>query len=478
MRSMIVFVSVGALAAVLSVLITPVVRRFAIRRGFVAGASSDRWHSEPTPYLGGVAIFLAFAATLVVGFALISPAGLVAPELWPDDLGWRPLAALGAAGGLMFIAGLWDDVRPLGPAAKLLAQLTAGAILVSGGVMVRLFGFVPVDVVVSLLWFVGITNAMNLLDNMDGLAAGIAAIAATFLGVVFVIDGLAPFALMAFTLAGAALGFLRHNAHPARIFMGDSGSLFLGVFLAGLALAPAPGLSRGLFSVLAIPLLVLAIPILDTTLVTAGRIAEGRPIARGGRDHASHRLVALGLPEREAVRVLWMLALAGGVLGVLLRTSERAYAYLVGGILLVSLALLGAFLLRVASNGTSEAIRSTRMQRLVTWMIDRPVLPFVLDIGLFVIAYYGAYLVRWESVALERELEYMRASLPLLVVAKSAALVLVGVYRSEWRFFSLPTFALVLRGSLLGSLLFVTSAVFILGPGLSRGVVIVDSTLR
>lgn len=472
-----VFVAAGALAFAVALAITPVIRAFALRHGYVARARGDRWHSEPTPYLGGVAIFVGFAIALAAGFAVVSPAGLVDPQIWPEPTGWRPLIALAAAGGMMFVAGLWDDVRPLRPATKLLAQLIAGAVLISGGVMVRLFGVLPVDVVISLFWFVGITNAMNLLDNMDGLATGVVAIASVFLGVVFVLDGLSPFALVAFTLAGASIGFLRHNAHPARIFMGDSGSLFLGIFLAGLALAPAPGLSRGLFGVLAVPLLVLAVPILDTTLVTAGRIAEGRPIARGGRDHASHRLVALGLPEKEAVRVLWLLAAAGGAMGVLLRTRERAYAYLVGGMLLVGLALLGAFLLRVGLRGATVEARSTRLQRLLNWMIERPVLAFVLDVALFVIAYYGAYLLRWESAAFDRELTYLRQSLPLLVVAKSAAFVAAGVYRTDWRFFGLPAFGRLLRGTVLGSLLFVTLAVFLLGPGLSRGAVIIDWVL-
>ena len=477
-NSIVHYLMVAVLACAVAGGATPWVRRFAIRRGWVADTRGDRWHREPTAYLGGVALFLGFAVATALGLAWISPRGVFDPDLWPVDAPWRPLAALTAAGGLMFVVGLYDDLRPLGPAPKLLAELIAGSILISGGVMLHWFDNVSLDVMLSLLWFVAITNALNLLDNKDGLAGGIVAIAAFFLGAIFVLDGLVPFAVVAFALSGAAIGFLIHNVTPARIFMGDSGSLFLGIVLAGLALAPAPGLSRGLFGVVALPVLILAVPIMDTALVTAGRLAEGRPIYRGGRDHASHRLVALGVPERKAVWILWALAGAGGALGLLFRTSERAYAYLVGGVLIIGLALLGAFLLRVSLRpDPTRSGPGTRWQRFIAWQLERPLLAFGLDVALFSVAYYGAYLVRWEAAALESELVYFRASLAILIVCKASAFVLSGVYRLDWRFFALPSVGRVVRANVLGTLLFVFVSTFALGPGLSRGVVLIDVAL-
>ncbi len=470
MSPAVLYLAVAAVAAGLAIAITPQVRRAALARGYVAGVSNDRWHRRPTAHVGGVAIFLAFSGAVAVGLLLLRPAGV----LGLPGVELRPLTALVVAGVLMFATGLLDDLRPLPPAPKLLVQVAAGAILVSGGVMLRLTGFGPVDVFISLSWFVLITNALNLLDNMDGLAGGVAAIAAGFLGVIFVLDGMIPFAMVAFALAGALMGFLRHNVAPARIFMGDCGSLFLGIFLAGLALAPAPGLSRGLFGVVMLPVLILAVPILDTTLVTAGRIADGRPIAVGARDHASHRLVALGLPEAKAVRILWLLAVAGGTLGVLLRTRERAYAYLVGGILMIGLALLGAFLIGVGVRRPVARGGAGLLQRLFAWQRGKPFLSLGIDLALFTAVYYGAYTLRWDDAALTQELSYFSASLPLLIVAKTAAFVAVGVYRIDWRHFALPSAGLLLKGAALGSLLFVAGAVLLLGPGPSRGVVIID----
>ena len=472
MTSLFPYALVLGVAAASSLVFTPIVRTQALRRGFVAGASEDRWHREPTATLGGIAIFASFCIAIGVGLALLAPRGIA--DLPGVEL--RPLVALVVSGLLMFSTGLWDDVRPLAPAPKLLAQVVAASVLVSGGVMLRLFGVLPVDVLISVVWFVGITNALNLLDNMDGLAAGVAAIAATCLGLIFVIDGLVPLALVAFGLAGALLGFLRYNVTPARIFMGDCGSLFLGIFLAGLALAPAPGLSRGLFGVVVLPVLILAVPILDTTLVTASRIAEGRPISIGGRDHASHRLVALGVPERNVVRVLWALAAAGGGLGFMLRTSERVYAYLVGGLLLIGLALLGAFLVGVGAPTRTGRPRGF-LRRAFLWQRNSPLPALSLDLALFTAAYSAAYVLRWDPSALPAELEYLYRSLPVLIVAKTAAFVFCGVYRIDWRHFALPSAGALLRGGVLGTLLFVAASVFLFGPGLSRGVVVIDFVL-
>ena len=183
------------------------------------------------------------------------------------------------------------------------------------GIGVWLTGSYLVDVTVSLFWFIGITNALNLLDNMDGLAGGVGAIAASFMGVNFLLAGDVGMAGVAFAFAGALVGFLVHKYPPARIFMGDSGSLFTGLVLAGLALSPAPGLSRSLFAIVVVPAIVLAVPILDTTFVTVTRLLEGRAISEGGKDHTSHGLVALGISEERVVWLVWGLAAGGGLIG-------------------------------------------------------------------------------------------------------------------------------------------------------------------
>ena len=303
---------VGALALVTSLIVTPVVRGAALRWGRISVASPDRWHARPTPNLGGVAIFVGFAVAVVLEMLLV-PA-----DLSIRDVSARAVVPLTHRDGLLlaavmiFALGLIDDLVRLRPSAKLVGQLVAASVLLMSGIGVWLTGVYIVDVMVSLFWFIGTTNALNLLDNMDGLAGGVGAIAASFMGVNFLLAGDVGLAGVAFAFAGALVGFLVHNYPPARIFMGDSGSLFTGLVLAGLALSPAPGLSRSLFAVVVVPAVVLTVPILDTTFVTLTRLLEGPPISKGGKDHTSHGLVALGIPEERVVWLVWGLAAGGG----------------------------------------------------------------------------------------------------------------------------------------------------------------------
>ncbi|MEZ4415135.1 MAG: hypothetical protein R3E10_05220 [Gemmatimonadota bacterium] len=474
-----ILLAVAVSGFAVAVLATPLVRRLSVSGGWLQGVRSDRWSERATPYLGGVAILLGFLSAAALGIGLLALGGHLDPE-WLTGTNGRRLLALAGAGLLMFFTGLRDDLEPVMPGPKLVLQLLAAVALVSAGISFRLFDRAPLDVLLSLFWFVGMTNALNLLDNMDGLAGGVTAIAAAFLGVLFLMGGQIPFAVLAFALVGAVVGFLVYNVHPASIFMGDSGALFLGIFLGGLALAPAPGLSRGLFSVIALPMLILAVPILDTALVTAGRLAAGRPFYVGGRDHTSHRLVALGVPERRAVRVLWGLAAAGGGVGLLFRTTDPAVAYVLGGVLLVALSLFGAFLLGVGDPrdaGGAELGARGKVASVLLGLAHTPLFLLALDAVLFTAAYYAAYQLRWEASARSVEIGYLAGSLPLLIVAKAAAFAALGVYREDLRYFGLSSSGSLLRANGLGSLLFFAGAWFVLGPGLSRGVVLIDLVL-
>jgi len=465
---------VAAVGFALSVGMTALVRRLAFSGGFVAQQRSDRWHEHPTPFLGGIAIVGAFFLAAALGVGLFSLTDQYRAEWLAGAQGMR-LLALGGAGLLMFFTGLRDDLRTLMPGPKLALQLVAAAALVASGISFRFFDSAPLDILLSLFWFVGMTNAVNLLDNMDGLAGGVATIAACCLGILFLLAGEWAFAMVAFALAGAVGGFLVHNVRPASIFMGDSGALFLGVFLAGLALAPAPGLSRGLISVIGLPVLILAIPILDTALVTAGRIAEGRPVYIGGKDHISHRLVALGLSERRVVGVLWGLAAAGGAVGLLVRSTDPALAYVLGAVLLAALALLGAFLLGgKPTERTPARPVEGRLRELFLWTGRTPLFVAALDAVLLTAAYYAAYQIRWDPIVRAEEIAYLGASLPILLVAKIGAFAALNVYREDLRFFSSRSVLLMLRANGLGSLLFFAAAFYLVGPGLSRGVVLLD----
>ena len=385
------------------------------------------------------------------------------------------------AATLIFLLGLVDDFVPLMPGTKLVGELAAAAaVLLMSGIGVWLTGIYVVDVMVSLFWYIGITNALNLLDNMDGLAAGIGAIAATFMGINFLLVGDVGLAGVAFAFTGALLGFLVHNYPPARIFMGDSGALFVGLLLAGLALSPAPGLSRSLFAVVIVPAVVLAVPILDTTFVTVTRLLEGRAVSKGGRDHTSHGLVALGIPEKRAVWLLWGLAATGGLLGLVIRSTSRTTAYVLGGGVLVLLTLLGLYLLtsRMSALDDSvdeqEGVGASVFNRLLRLHHRFPVLAVLMDVALVGVAYYGAYLIRWDTEQLPAELQYFQRTLAMVVALKLMAFAATAVYAPRWRNYSLTDGLVTIRANLLATL-FTTSALLLVARiGLSRGVLVVD----
>ena len=468
---------VGGLALVLTAMLTPLVRRAAISGGMVRQVQADRWHRRPTPAVGGVAIFLGFGLALGVGY-VVDPGttrGLLyhAPRA---VLPWTPWGGLVAAATAAFLLGLLDDLLRLGPLPKLLGQLAAASLLLLSGIGVWLTGVYAVDAAISLLWFVGITNALNLLDNMDGLAGGVGAIAGGYLALLFVLEGSTGLAILALGLSASLVGFLAHNYPPARIFMGDSGSLFVGLFLAGLALAPAEGLSRSLAAVLAAPVLILGVPILDTTLVTVGRILEGRPVSQGGRDHTSHRFVDLGVPETRTVLMLWGLAAVGGAAGVLLRSAERGTALLVGGVLVGALTLVGGYLLSVRFR-TLEGTGGEGLS-LYRWVIAAhrryPFFTLLLDAVWFVLAYYAAYLLRWGPAELPAELPYFQRTVVLFVGVKLIAFILAGVYGTHTPRFGLHEALGVARANLLATLMAAGTLLLVERVGLSRGVLAID----
>jgi UDP-GlcNAc:undecaprenyl-phosphate GlcNAc-1-phosphate transferase len=307
-------------------LLLPLVKRFCFARGWLDHPGGRKQHRWPIPRLGGMAFFVSFAVTVLVGVAL-APAltallqvRALAPEIanaLAEAHRVRPqLLGLLAGALVIFLVGLLDDVLgekfPVG--LKLFGQSAAAFIAVGAGIQVDFTGVPLLNAALSFLWILGISNAFNLLDNMDGLAVGVA-ISSAF---IFFLNALALeeifLCLILAAFAGALAGFMRQNLHPARIFMGDSGALFIGFMLSSLTIlehyvSPA---SSSLFPVL-MPPLVLAVPLIDTFSVIVIRLSEGRPIYRGDRCHLSHRLVAAGIPEPQAVKFLLLLTLALGM---------------------------------------------------------------------------------------------------------------------------------------------------------------------
>jgi UDP-GlcNAc:undecaprenyl-phosphate GlcNAc-1-phosphate transferase len=299
---------------------------------------------HPTPLLGGLAVYAAFWLAVL----MISRFEVAAPEVFLPAT-TRELAAIFAATLTLMLVGFVDDKwKPVGglpPRAKLAGQLVAAAVAVAGGLQLHVFGIRFPDVVLTFLWIVGISNAINLLDNMDGLSAGATGIAAAFFFVIAAANGQILVGMMALALAGACLGFLRYNFNPATVFMGDTGTFFMGFLLAAIGMKlKASGPAWWSFVLVVV---VLALPIFDTSLVTAYRLWKRQRVAQGGKDHTSHRLVKLGLPHRQAVLVLYGASVASGALALLMaRGGEVLGAILALPALMLALGA-GLFLARV-----------------------------------------------------------------------------------------------------------------------------------
>ena len=427
------------LAFATALVLTPLCRLASEHLGLVAQPRSDRWHKRPTAVLGGVAL-----TTTVLG--LMAFVGSL-----------RPALVLVTGAGLMFVVGLADDVRSFKPSTKLVAEIAVAALLVFFGYQLNWVKSLTVDTLLTLAWIVGITNAFNLLDNMDGLATGVALIAGVSLLAVYGLSmPLQPSVVFLVLLLGASAGFLVYNISPASIFLGDSGSLFLGISFATLALglgSPASD-QPNVLAVIAVPVFILLIPIFDTTLVTVSRLLSGRTPAVGGRDHASHRLVAIGLSERAAVAVLWVLAAIGGSIGIVTRYVTADWSGLLVVLFLLAMAIFAVYLARVRiyENADESLLTSgTITPFVVDFVYKRRVVEVLLDVCLVSVAYYAAYRLRFEGAQWASNFPFFLQSLPLVVGIQMVALLVMGAYQGVWRYFSLIDGVVFGKSVLLGS---------------------------
>lgn len=440
----------------------PVMRRIAVATGAVAQARSDRWHRRTVPMLGGIAIWL----------GAVFPAYFLLP--------WNRLSLIALTVGTgMCLLGLVDDFAKLKPSNKFVGQLIIACLIVAAGLRLHWVPSPAVDAVITIGWIVGITNAFNLLDNMDGLSAGIALIASVSLGVI-ALKGDAGAATIAALLAGTCAGFLIYNFPPASIFMGDSGSLFLGSTLAILTLFDTPGGGRGVMSALAVPLMLMLIPIFDTTLVSVSRRLSARPASSGGCDHTSHRLVALGFSERQAVLLLWAFAVAGGTAAVMIDRPEIEESNLFTGLLLIALILLAVRLVRVRvyPEGDFSTLKDGRYTPLIAqWTYRRRIFEIMLDSVVVSFAYYSAYVIRFDQDVASHYDRFV-GSLPLVIACTSGSLLAVGAYRGFWRYFSSADLITYAKGIALGSLSSIVALSYTSHfAGYSRGVFIVFALL-
>ncbi|UOQ87055.1 MraY family glycosyltransferase [Gracilibacillus salinarum] len=285
------------ISLLLTILLTPLVIKLAVKTGIVDQPNNRKVHKKLMPRLGGLAIFGSFAITYLLFIDRTI-------EIWPIF-----------AGGLIITAvGIVDDVKQISPKAKLLGQLLAALVTVLGGIQIDFvtlpfidrveFGFWAIPI--TIVWIIGVTNAINLIDGLDGLAAGVSSIAVFTISVFAVAMGNYLIALIGFILLGSTVGFLLFNFHPAKIFMGDTGSLFLGYMISVLAVS---GLFKNvaMFSLL-VPIIILAVPIIDTSFAIIRRVVNNKPLSSPDKLHLHHCLLRLGFSHRQTVLLIYLMS--------------------------------------------------------------------------------------------------------------------------------------------------------------------------
>ncbi|HEV8366937.1 MAG TPA: hypothetical protein VGQ39_03210 [Pyrinomonadaceae bacterium] len=455
-----------AASLVLALVLTPLVRTLARRYGIVAKPKTDRWHKKPTAMLGGVAIW----ASVVITVQFLIP---------HTTYSWVILRA----STFLFLVGLLDDLIHIKPYQKLIGQILGAAFVVYYGLSLPWTSSVLVNMALAIFWLIGITNAINLLDNMDGLASGIAIIAAGFLSLSFVTTGQFNEALILIAFAGALLGFLVYNSNPASIFMGDCGSMFVGVFLASSALVNVSGgRSRSFLPVLAVPILVLFIPIFDTTFVTVLRKLSGRAASQGGRDHTSHRLVALGMSERHAVWMLYSFAALSGLLAILVQRARLDVSLAAIAGFSVVLTLIGVYLAGVKVYDQTDEALALKDKPLYAFLVDvsykRRIFEVLLDVVLVILSYWCAYAIKFGPFSASPAWQLFIRTLPVLVFVKMSVFLVMGVYRGLWRYTSVGDLIVFLKAVVLSSVASLMVVLFAFRfQGFSRTAFVIDGVL-
>lgn len=459
--------------------LTPLVRVLAIKRGWMAHPGEERWHKKPTALMGGIAIYIGVS----IGYLTQADFATLLPHLLreADSFQLPSLAAVIWLGvSFLFVLGLLDDFFQIKPHSKLVGQILIASLVVFLGFRLHWFTSLTIDTIVTTFWIVGITNAFNLLDNMDGLCAGIGLIAAFYLAYLF--GSQSPeAALLALVLAAVLGAFLCFNFSPASIFMGDSGSLVIGFTLAMLSLNFAGNGAQSRLAAYAVPILVLMVAIFDTTLVTFIRILSGRKASTGGKDHMSHRLVLMGFSERDSVFFLYAIGAIAGLSAIFVSQTDTLTSPVVIVPVILAVLLMGFYLSQIRVYPEKEF--SLLRDRVYTPILielthKKQLLIVVLDFCLMAFAYYLAYRLRFGGDTFLFYFRVFLESLPAIIVCKFVAFFAIGVYRGIWRYMSTNDVFIYLKATFLGTVLSVGAVTFIYRfEYFSKGVFLIDFLL-
>ena len=466
-----------SIAFAASLLLTPMVRHIAVKYNYVATPRIDRWHKKTTGLFGGISIFSSMMAVW-----LISSVGFFNSQNYI-----YPLLPVALGGTAMFLLGLVDDISEINPQVKLIGQVVVASVLVIFGFQFHWFESKTANLLISIFWIVGITNAFNLLDNMDGLSAGIAGISGSFLFLWLMILPeacilAAPVQLMLAAYIGSLLGFLFYNFNPASIFMGDAGSLFIGFVLACLTVIEYPSCAQSVppfnqLSVIAIPCLILFIPILDTAFVSFMRKLFDRSIFQGGRDHSSHRMVAIGFSERKAVIILYVFAVISGLLALCMNPLHMGISAVIIILYLILVLMFWVYLANVQVYAHSGDITDKRTRFFLPGLkkarYGRTFFSILLDLVLITVAYYASYLLRFGG-DIGPNFNFFLKSLPIMFSCQILCLYIFGVYQRLWAGSRLGDISVYVKGVTSGTVMAVLMILLVYRfQGFSRAIFII-----
>ncbi len=469
-------------AFILGVVLTPLVRHMAVKKKWVAVPQENRWHEQTTALMGGIAIY----TSLVIPLLFVAAPFSAWLELfsWPHTpwAGSPPTLApvsliifIGAT--LLFILGIIDDLNGIKPQTKLIGQIVVALTAAFLGFRLQWFTSLTLDTFITVFWIVGITNAFNLLDNMDGLCAGIGGISTFFLAVLFW-DKVPEAYQISTIMVGVLLAFLVFNFNPASIFMGDCGSLLIGYVVSILSLCYAQSVAVNPLSSIAVPILLVMVPMMDTTLVTFIRILSGRKASMGGKDHTSHRLVLIGMSERRAALTLYGIGFISGFSALFVSRSDTLTSPSVIIPAFFSILLMGIYLaqLRVYPEKEFSLLRNNSFSSILFDLTyKRQVLIILLDFCLIAFSYYLSYRLRFDSQNFPIFFKSYLSSVPVVIACKLVVLYLVGVYKGFWDFISTNDTYQCIKASLLATLLSVAAVTFLFRfQSFSKGVFVID----
>jgi len=467
----------SCISFVLCLLLTPAIIKIAHKRNWLAHPSQNRWHRKPTALFGGIAIFFSIAIPM---FWITDLSGLF--QIFPSQKSQYPVITnigtillIGMC--FVFVLGLVDDFFQIKPHSKLVGQIIAALFVTYAGYRLNWSSSLTLDTILTIIWIVGMTNAFNLLDNMDGLCAGTGLSASLSLAYLF--QSYSPdIAILAFIIAGAMAGFLVYNFNPASVFMGDCGSLTIGFILSVLVLYYTPQNPNTAIGVYAIPILIFIVPIIDTSLVTIVRILSGRKAYIGGKDHTSHRLVLSGFSERGAVLVLYGIGFISGLAALFVESHDRFTSPVVIIPILFIVALLSFYLTQIRVYPENEycLLKGRRFTPLIENLTHkRQIFLVLLDFCIIAFSYYLSYRIRFQGGNFIYYFQVFYESLPPIIACKIFAFFITGVYKGMFKQISISDIRTLLNGTILSSLFCIVVMTYIYRfEDFSKGIFIID----